>query len=327
MIEGALDPICWGFRPHKPAQVYWLYNELFLRSALTRTKPSLFHATDFNGVPTNSRIPVVTTLFDLTPLTLGGDTQGLSNRLSGWRWKTYYFRKLPYVDHIIAISEHAKSEACKILSIDPGQITVIPLGVDHQRYTPEAKGQGAYTSYPPYFLYVGGSDANKNLRRLIDAFQFIKEQWKDVQLVLAGKWSPGATQEFETVIQEKQLASRVRLLGFVPTADLPSLYANALAFVFPSLSEGFGLPVVEAMAAGLPVIASDIEILREVAGDAAILVNPTDTEAWAHALQSVLSSAQVANHYRLVGLQRAKLFHWHRVAQKTWTVYNQVLGQ
>ena len=324
-IGKELSPIHWGFRPHKPAQVYWLYNELFLRRSLARIKPALFHATDFNGVPTFSDIPVVTTLYDLTPLAMDQNVHGLSNQLSMWRWKTYFFRKLAHVNHIIAISTHAKSQACDRLGLDPQQITVIPLGVNHRVYTSTAHGRGRYAHRAPYFLYVGSADANKNLHRLIDAFRLIADQWPDIELLLAGKWQTEPMNAMQREIEEKHLTNKVRLLGFVPADDLPSLYANAFAFVFPSLSEGFGLPIIEAMASGIPVIASDIPVFREVAEDASLLVNPADTEAWAQAMASILASNDLATNFRIVGQQRSMRFHWQTVAEETWAVYEKIL--
>ena len=324
-IGKELSPIHWGFRPHKPAQVYWLYNELFLRRSLARIKPALFHATDFNGVPTFSDIPVVATLHDLTPLYVESARGGLSTRLSQWRWHTYYYHKLPHVDHIIAVSERTKTAARDILGLDSKRISVVPLGVNHSQFNPHRKGQGVYSGRAPYFLYVGSADANKNLPRLIDAFRLIPDQWPDIELLLAGKWQTESMNAMQREIEEKNLTNRVRLLGFVPAEDLPSLYANAFAFVFPSLSEGFGLPIIEAMASGIPVIASDIPVFREVAEDASLLVNPADTEAWAQAMASILASNDLATNFRIVGQQRSMRFHWQTVAEETWAVYEKIL--
>ena len=324
-IDEMLTPVHWGYRPHKPAQVYWLYNEIFLRKSLSHIQPTLFHATDFNGVPEKSRIPVIATLYDLTSLTVSGGDRSLSHQLSEWRWHTYFFRKLPQVDHVIAISEHAKTQACETLGMNPAKITVIPLGVNSNRYTAAEKGHGVYANTPPYLLYVGSADANKNLARLIDGFELVANGWKDVQLWLAGKWAPETMNVIQSVISAKHLENQVRMLGFVPTKDLPSLYANALAFVFPSLSEGFGLPIIEAMSSGIPVIASDIPIFREVADDAAVLVDPRDPAAWAKALESLLASQDTRIRLRDVGLKHSKRFHWDKVAQETWGVYEEVL--
>ncbi len=315
-----------GFRPHKPAQVYWLYNELFLRRSFARIRPALFHATDFNGVLSSPDIPVVTTLYDLTPLEESSQNiGGLSHHLSMWRWRTYFFRKLPRVSHIIAISGHAKSQACDKLGLDPNRITVIPLGVNHHLYTPKAQGQGVFAHHAPYFLYVGGADRNKNLSRLIEAFSLMAHQWPDIELLLAGKWQTETANMIQRDIEDKQLGLRIHLLGFVPSDDLPSLYANALAFVFPSLSEGFGLPIIEAMASGIPVIASDIPVFREVAENASLLVDPKDTERWAQAMVGLLSSPERLKNLGEVGQKRSREFHWRKVAEDTWAVYQKVL--
>ncbi len=314
----------WGYRGHRPAQVYWMYNEWFLREIIARTRPRLFHATDFNGTIRPAKIPTVATLYDLTALKQGLKHHGLSQRLSDLRWTVYYRHKLPRVDHLIAISHGVKIDAVNLLGIPPEQITVIPLGVDVQSLRP-AVGAGPYNDHPPYFLFVGGADPNKNLPRILQAFSHITDRYPEIFFYFAGNWRTPDIQWLARSTTDIGISARVRHLGFVPQDDLASLYANAISFVFPSLEEGFGLPVLEAMACGCPVITSNRSVLAEVAGSAARLVDPENVDALVQALEDMLSSAITRQGYSAKGLQRVKEFTWDKMVERTIAVYQDVL--
>ncbi len=174
-----------------------------------------------------------------------------------------------------------------------------------------------------YLLYLGSNKPHKNLVRLVEAWRIVVAsgvQAADVPLVIAGAWDaryPEARQRVDTL----GLADRVLFLGPVADADLPALYAGARAFVFPSLYEGFGLPVLEAMACGAPVICADGSSLPEVAGEAALLVDARDVEALATAIRRVLADADLAGELRRRGVQQAARFSWAQTAQRTLEVY------
>ncbi|MCE5359410.1 MAG: glycosyltransferase family 4 protein [Acidithiobacillus sp.] len=313
-----------GFRPHRPAQVYWLYNEPFLRRTLHKVRPDLFHATDFNGVVQLSRLPTVATVYDLTALKMRQPARTASAYLSQLRWQAYY-QKLRKVDHLIAISETVRRDLVELLHIPADRITTIPLGVDTERFRP-LRGVGPYANTPPYLLYVGAPDANKNIGRILKAFDQVAKAAPSLHLFLAGNWRKEGQAWLETQCQHLAFGHKVRHLGFIPDEDLPGLYANALAFVFPSLEEGFGMPVVEAMACGTPVITSNRGSLREVAEDAAWLVTPEALEDLAAALISIVRSSEVREELAARGLQRAQAFSWQAVARNTWGVYEEVLS-
>jgi glycosyltransferase involved in cell wall biosynthesis len=163
-----------------------------------------------------------------------------------------------------------------------------------------------------YVLCVGSLEPRKNLRRLLDAWRRLPQSLSDTGLVLAG-----AEHAVFRQAGLDELPPGVRLAGYVPDADLPTLYSGATAFVYPSLYEGFGLTILEAMACGTPVICSNATALPEVAGDAAITVDPLDAEAIAAAIERLVGDEALLARYRAMGLERAKQFSWDRTAAAT----------
>lgn len=318
-VEGILpkDRLSKRYRPHQPAQVYWLYNELFLRRALYQLKPKVFFAADFNGLVVNPFGWTVAVLYDLTAIKLqAGARMNPSLLLSELRWRVYYHKKLRRADRIVAISHSAKRDAVELLGIPESTIQVIHLGIDHHHFTP-SMGKGRYAKHGPYFVNIGGRNDNKNQARLLEAFARVAKNDPNVQLFFAGPWHDSDLAWLRASRDRLGLGERVRHLGYVSEDDLPSLYGNALAFVFPSLEEGFGLPVLEAMASGTPVITSNRSSLPEVAGEAALLVDPLSVAALAEAMRVVLDQADQRQAYREKGVRWAANFTWQKTAQET----------
>lgn len=302
-------------RPHRPAQVYWLYNELALRAALWRCRPATFLAPDFNGLVRNPFGRTVAVLHDLTALKLaerGPKTPGLL--FSDLRWRAYA-AKLKQADRLLAVSRSAKEDAMALLDIPETRIRVVHHGLEHEHFRPST-GRGPYAGHPPYFVNIGGRDANKNQARILAAFARVARGYPELQLLFAGPWREEDVRWLEARAAELGLTDRARYLGYIPGAELPSLYGNALGFVFPSLEEGFGLPVLEAMASGAPVITSDRSSLPEVAGDAALLVDPLSADALADAMCRLLHARQ-RDLLRHKGTLRAAQFTWRRTACET----------
>ena len=295
-------------RNHMPAQGYWLANEVVLRAALRRLRPTVFYATDFNGLVINPRGRTATALYDLTAM-----HEGLGDPLSAARWKTY-FRRLHRCDLLLAISENTRADAIELLHLDPRSIVVIPLGIDADRFVP-SRGAGMFANRRPYFLHIGGRNHNKNQLTLLEAFARAQRELPEVELLLAGPWRPSDLAWLDSERARLGLTG-VHYIGYAEPESLPSLYGNAHAFVFPSLAEGFGFPVLEAMASGAPVITSNCSSLPEVAGNAAVLVDPRDADALARAMTEVVSTPDPDRVRR--GIEHARGFTWAETARRTW---------
>lgn len=238
------------------------------------------------------------------------------------RWSVYAARQ------VIAISQSTKNDLVRYYGVAPERITVVHLGfssafrpVDDP--TMIAAVRARYGLDAPYFLYVGTIQPRKNLIRLIEAFAHAGVP--DALLALGGKRGWLST-PIERRVTELGLTHRVRFLGYLPDTDLPALFSGALAFVFPSLYEGFGIPLLEAMACGAPVLTSTTSALPEVAGDAALLVDPGDTAAIAAALQRLAADAALRAELRAKGLRRVAGFTWERCARETLAVLDAALS-
>ncbi len=309
-----------GLRPHQPAQVYWLANEWFLRRALSRSRPLVFHATDFNGAVHPAGARLVATLYDLNWMKQPHAERDLSSRLANLRWHVYYRRRLPRADVIVAISESVRRDAITMLGVSPERVVTVPLGVDTTRFR-EGLPPGPFADTPPYFLFLGGPEPHKNLTRVLQAFAEVLARHPEAWLYVAGPWSEEAAEALRADCRRLGCAERLRVLGYVAAADLPALYARALALVFPSLEEGFGLPILEAMSCGTAVLTSDRGALQETAGDAALLVDPTDPAAIAAGLARLFDETGLRRHLREQGLLRAQGFSWRRLAARTLELY------
>ena len=229
---------------------------------------------------------------------------------------------------IIAISDATRYDLMRFTGVSPHKVTTIHHGVSAQFQATEditttATVRQKYGIDGDYFLYLGTIQPRKNILRLIDAFASIKQSdTRPLHLVIAGK--PGwLTQSIEQRATERGVADRVHFIGYVADADRTPLLRGAIGFVFPSLYEGFGMPVLEAMQCGTPVITSTTSALPEVAGDAAILVNPGDTDAIAAAMMQLANDTQLHDDLRRRGLARAQHFTWDRCAEQTLRVLQQ----
>lgn len=218
-------------------------------------------------------------------------------------------------DLIIAVSQFTANQLRDLLGVERGRLRVVPHGV---RLRPLA----AATRRERTILHVGALQRRKNLIRLVEAFERIEPGWR---LVLAGGCGYGADEILERIRQSPR-RSDIAVLGYVSDRRLAELYARASIFAFPSLDEGFGLPVLEAMASGVPVLTSGRAALAEVAGDAAVLVDPEDTEAIAEGLRSLTQDAVLREDLAAKGRRRAAAFSWEQAAAQTWAVYQELLA-
>jgi glycosyltransferase involved in cell wall biosynthesis len=228
---------------------------------------------------------------------------------------------------IIAISEFTKREIVEIFRVSPDKIAVTPLAVSPRFHSVAAPEQVAvirrkYGLHAPFVLCVGTIEPRKNLERTVEAFGRLRRRGTDHILVLAGAPYFGM-RRLAATIARLRLEGAVRVIGHVPDDEMVALYRTADVFVYPSLYEGFGIPVLEAMTCGTPVVASNVTSIPEIAGDAALLFDPRDADALASAMESVLSSAEMAARLRAAGRERAACFTWTETARRTMDVYRQ----
>jgi glycosyltransferase involved in cell wall biosynthesis len=235
-----------------------------------------------------------------------------------------YTSSMDQADLILTDSEQSKADMM-LRGVPCDKIRVAPLGFDSNIFCPRSDDPaysqevlGRYGLRPPYLLHVGQRMPHKNVERLVAAFGYLSRTQKDFdcQLVLAGGqlWE---AQELIDLVGERTIFERIALTGRIPDSDLALLYRQADLFVMPSLYEGFGLPVLEAMASGTPVISSNRSSLPEVAGNAAVYFNPDSAEEIAHAIEQVLTDSALREDLVEQGLNRAKQFSWDDCARKT----------
>jgi glycosyltransferase involved in cell wall biosynthesis len=224
---------------------------------------------------------------------------------------------------VITISEASARDLVEVLGVSRERIAVTPLAAD-DRFRPIEDAaevdavRARHGLEGRYVLYVGNVEPRKNLVRVVDAFE--RAELRDATLAIAGRLA-WLSDEIERRVASYRGPGRVRLLGYVADEDLPALYSGAEAFVYASLWEGFGLPVVEAMACGAAVVASRVAAIEEVAGEAARLVDPLSVDDIAAALASVLGDAAERERLRAAGLARAARYSWAETARRTIEVY------
>jgi glycosyltransferase involved in cell wall biosynthesis len=284
----------------------------------------LFHATEHLLLPLRA-IPTVLTVHDLIFRHLPEHHKALNRWYLNWTMPLYCRR----ADHIIAISDCTRRDLITAYDVPADKITVV-----HEAAAPRFRRQSPETveavreryGLPErYLLFVGTIEPRKNLTRLLMAFErAYAEGLSDALVIVGGQgW---LCDDFFARWEQSPAYDAVLFPGYVPDADLPAIYAGAQALAFPSLYEGFGLPVLEAMACGTPVACSDVSSLPEVAGEAALYFDPYDAEAIFDSLRRLLSSDDLRHHLRHRGLERAAGFSWQQVAVETKAVYEAVLG-
>ena len=229
---------------------------------------------------------------------------------------------------VIVVSESTKEDLMRLFGVPAPKISVVPLAVgkrfavslNKEEIKIKLKKKGIHGKY---FLFVGERRPHKNIVRLIEAFKIFKDRNSEkYQLVIVGKRYSNYTVP-EQKIKELDLESNVIMVGYVPDEELPLYYQGAEMLVFPSMYEGFGIPILEAMACGIPVITSNISSMPEVAGNAAVLVNPYETNEIAAAMQRICSNRDLRKDLIAKGSKNVKRFSWEKTAEKTLSVYEE----
>ena len=298
---------------------------LWFRSRIPRHrllgKVDVLHSTTFCCPPVHMG-KLVVTIYDVSVLHYP-ELHTEMNRVHCLKgtWETAV-----HADRIIAISQHTKKDLVEYFNVQEDRIAVIPLAARdefHPRPRTEAQAFVArrWGLNQPYLLSVGTIEPRKNLRRLINVYCGLPEEIRnDYQLIIAGGEGWLSTDIYQSIV-EMGAESSIRFLGYVPASDLPWLYGGATCFVYPSLYEGFGLPALEAMACGIPLITSNTSSLPEVAGEAALFIDPLSEEELRSAIIKVVSDPTLRQKMSEQGLDQAKQFSWEQVARDTLQVY------
>jgi glycosyltransferase involved in cell wall biosynthesis len=318
-----------NFRPvAEQAEAYSVREQLAVPMDLRREGIDLFHAPHY-VLPPLTPCRAVVTIHDCIHLRF---PQYLPHRFG----YAYARASLWFATHrsarVLTVSEASKRDILHYFSVPPDKIDVIYNAID-ERFGEEPEPDEVervrerYQLNDPFVLYAGNIKPHKNLERLIEAFHLLRRHDADhVKLLIIGdEISKYAT--LRRAVHRYKLHKHVRFFGFVPSTTLAILYRLAAVFVFPSLYEGFGLPPLEAMASGTPVITSNVSSLPEVAGDAALLVDPRDAEAIAGAIRMVLTDRTLREDLRRRGLERARAFSWEQSVARTRAIYSEVLAR
>jgi glycosyltransferase involved in cell wall biosynthesis len=276
-------------------------------------KPDLFHALN-QRVDVRAAKRVVSTFHDLFVLT---------GEYSSAEFRARFSEQARYAadrsDMIIAVSEFTKQQVVSCLKVEPQRVRVVPHGVSMPEATPPLERR------EKIILCVGALQVRKNVSRLVEAFERLPartiEGWK---IVLAGSTAGFGAAHIVARIERSRVASQIQLSGYVSVAELRDLYQRASIFAFPSLDEGFGIPVLEAMAHGVPVLTSNRSALPQVAGDAALLTDPYDIDAMAGALNQLIENESLRARLRRLGLERAKMFPWENAVSATYSLYREL---
>lgn len=275
----------------------------------------------------HTRLPYALTVHDLS-FSFAPEFFPRKTRL--WHWCVNPKRLFKSAKALVAVSERTKQDIQKIYGIPDEHISVTPLGVMaafHPHETPSDQTfLRAHRIAFPYFLTLCTREPRKNLRAVLEAYLTYRQERTGSQtphLVLAGS-NGWMTHDLQKRIAASPFAKDIHLLGYVPEQHKPALYRHAAAFFFPSFYEGFGLPVLEAMACGTPVVASFAGAIPEVTSDAAILIDPYHPNEIIQAME-VLEDAETRKKMSLAGIQQSKQFTWNSTAQKTYTILKQLL--
>ncbi len=309
---------------HRPAAKNILWHQTELPALVQKLGLDVLHIPSYRRLLWRRPCPLVATIHDLAPFRVPEKYDWL-RMLYG---RVVVRQLAQRQDEIVAVSRETAKDIERFFHIPAERVTVIHNGLDHARFTPEGRAEASakvaqkHGLQPPFFLYVARLEhPGKNHARLIAAFnQFKTEHPSPWQLVLSGSDWHGA-EVIHDLVRRSPFRQDIHTLGFVSQEDLPTLYRAAGVFVYPSLFEGFGLPPLEAMACGCPVLASSDGAVGEVVGDAAVRANPLQVDDIKRQLALLAADPALRDRLRTAGLARARQFDWGHTAEATMEVY------
>ncbi len=309
--------------PARHPILYYIWFNWSVRRALNRFKADVFFSPD-GIIPTWGKTPAVPVIHDIAWYHYPRHVR--------WRDRWFYRITTPMfcrrAPKIITVSQFSKMDLVRHYVRNPDKIIVTGNAVD-KSYKPtddirQALIRKELTDHCDYFLFVGALHPRKNIRNLIRAFEIFKQTTgSNMKLVLAGRFA-WRSKKIKKAIETSPFKQDIVLPGYIPYTDLPDLYGSAFALTYVSLYEGFGMPLLEAMACGVPVITSTVSSLPEVAGDAALLANPNDPEEIAGAMITLRKDYKLYNQLVERGLRRVRDFDWDVYAQRTYEVLRAV---
>jgi glycosyltransferase involved in cell wall biosynthesis len=304
---------------------YSIMEQLKVPLALRREQVTLFHAPHY-VLPPLVHCPSVVTIHDCIHLMF---PQYLPNRLALRYARASIAGAARRAARVLTVSESSKRDILRFVDISPAKIDVTYNAYD-ERFMIEPRDEDVvrvrerYQLHGQFVLYAGGVKPHKNLERLIQAFDLVRKMGlEELKLVLIGD-DISRYASLRRAVHRHQLHQYVRFLGYMPEETLAVMYRLAAVFVFPSLYEGFGLPPLEAMASGTPVVTSNVSSLPEVAGDAAVLVDPLDPKAIANGIYRALTDDALRRELRARGLARARQFSWETSVRRVREIYQEV---
>ena len=309
---------------HPVARILW--EQTALPAALRQSGADLLHALAFVS-PLANRLPTVLTIYDLSFVRF----PQLFRPFNRWYLRTFSRVSARRADAVIAISESTRHDVISAFGVNPNRVHTVYCGADdifHPLPAAQIAAFRAEKNLPAHFIFrLGTIEPRKNVEGGIRAYAAWRRRDPSAPLLVIGGGKGWYYQEVFRLVETLGLTEAIRFPGYIPQDDLPLWYNAAAVFVYPSHFEGFGLPVLEAMACGTPVVTSDVSSLPEVAGDAALLVSPTDTDALSTAMERAFTDAALAQSLRERGLRQAAQFSWEKTARQTVKIYHTVLRE
>ncbi|MFZ0427026.1 MAG: glycosyltransferase family 1 protein [Acidobacteriota bacterium] len=320
------------FHLRKPNRLYWLTDSFALPRRIRADGLDVFHVTDPLVVPECPQCRLVVSIHDLIPYVYWEETSARVPADFRFALKRAW-RRMGRADLVVTHSEHSRRDICRMLSLAPSKVHVVPPGCTLEPVPfdrAEARlVQERYGISGCFLLYVGGSDYRKNLPRLLEAFGGIRRRGYRGQLVLAGEtfeWDIPEVRELKENAERLGISGAVRFLGFVPDGELSILFSTCDFFFFPSLYEGFGLPVLEAMRCGAPLLLSRASSIPEVAGDAAFYFDPESVDAMIESFTEAVGQPELVAQKRDQARLISRRFSWQEAARRMLALYEESGG-